>query len=127
MISFNKNSIFNLTPINPADVQKDIAGFLIQNEVVLAAFKTIRDRLVFTNYRIISIDVQGITGKRKSYSTLPYSKIVYFTVQTPGFLEIVPDSELFISFANGYEAKYEFKGNVDISAITRCISFFALR
>jgi len=60
------------------------------------AFKTVRDQFVFTNKRIISIDVQGITGRRKSFTSLPYSKIQFFAIQTPGFAEIVPDSELVI-------------------------------
>lgn len=53
-ISFNTNSAFNLKPIN---------------------IEAVRDQLLFTNKRIIAIDVQGITGKRKSFATMPYSKI----------------------------------------------------
>lgn len=90
------------------------------------AFKTVRDQLVFTNKRIISIDVQGITGKRRSFSTMPYSKIQYFSIQTLGFAELVPDSELFIMFSNTFTAKFEFKGNVDIGEIGRMISEYVL-
>ena len=57
---------------------------------------------------------------------MPHSKIQYFSVQTQGFLEIFPDSELFIMFTNGYTAKFEFKGNVDIGAIGRMLSEFVL-
>ncbi|MBQ1833097.1 MAG: PH domain-containing protein, partial [Treponema sp.] len=82
--------------------------------------------LIFTNKRIIAIDVQGITGKRKSYSTLPYTTIQFFEVQTQGFAEIFPDSELFIQYANGFTAQFEFKGNVDIRKIGKMISNFVL-
>lgn len=47
--------------------------------------------------RTIAIDVQGITGKRKSFSTMPYSKIQYFSIQTPGLAELFLDSELFLN------------------------------
>lgn len=90
------------------------------------AFQTVRDQLVFTNKRIISIDVQGLTGKRKSFGSMPYSKVQYFSVQTPGFVEIFPDSELFLMFTNGFTAKFEFKGNVDIGFIGRMISQYVL-
>ena len=90
------------------------------------AFQTIRDQVVFTNKRIIAIDVQGITGKRKSYSTMPYSKIQYFSIQTPGFLELFPDSELFLMFSNGFTATFEFKGQIDIGMLGRMISEFVL-
>ncbi len=90
------------------------------------AFQTVRDQVVFTNKRIISIDVQGITGKKKSYSSLPYSKIQYFSVQTPGFAELFPDSELFIMFSNTFTARFEFRGNVDVGLIGRMISEYVL-
>lgn len=125
-VSFNKDSVFNLTPIDPRDVQNGVEGLLVNNEIVISAYKTIRDQLVFTNKRIISIDVQGLTGRRKSYSSLPYSKIQFFSIQTQGFIELVPDSELFIMFSNGTTAKFEFKGNVDIGRIGRLISEYVL-
>lgn len=125
-ISFNKESVFNLSPINLAEVRDEVNGLLLEGEEMLCAFRTVRDQMIFTNKRIISVDVQGLTGKRKSFSSLPYSKIQFFTVQTPGFAEIVPDSELYLVFANGFTAKFEFKGNVDIGKIGRMISQFVL-
>lgn len=126
MINFNKQSAFDLKPIALSDVISDVNGLLIHGESVLMAFKTVRDQLLFTNKRIISIDVQGITGKRKSYSTLPYSKIQFFAIQTPGFAELIPDAELFIQYANGFTASFEFKGKVDIGEIGRVISQYVL-
>ena len=126
MINFNKNSAWNLTPINPQSVIGEVNGLLVEGEFVNQAFKTVRDQLIFTNHRIIAIDVQGITGKRKSFSSLPYSKIQYFAIQTPGFVELIPDSELFIMFTNGFTATFEFKGGTDIGAIGRMISEYVL-
>lgn len=125
-ISFNRESVFNLSPINLAEVRDEVNGLLLEGEEMLCAFRTVRDQMIFTNKRIISVDVQGLTGKRKSFSSLPYSKIQFFTIQTPGFAEIVPDSELYLVFANGFTAKFEFKGNVDIGTIGRMISEFVL-
>lgn len=125
-VNFNQNSVFNLKPINPNSVLNEVNGLLIAGEEVLYAFQTIRDQLVMTNKRIIAIDVQGFTGKRKSFATMPYSKIQYFSVQTAGFIEIFPDSELFIMFSNGFTAKFEFKGSVDIGAIGRMLSEYVL-
>ena len=108
-VNFNSNSVFNLKPINVEEVRKEVDGLLIG-----------------TNKRIISVDVQGITGKRKSFATMPYSKIQYFSIQTPGFLEMIPDSELYIMFTNGFTAKFEFKGAVDIGKIGRILSEYVL-
>ena len=125
-LNFNQDSFFNLKPISNDEVRGEVDGLLIADEKVEFAFKTIRDQLVFTNKRIISIDVQGITGKRKSFATMPYSKIQYFSIQTPGFMELFPDSELFVMFTNGFTAKFEFKGAVDIGKIGRMLSEYVL-
>ena len=125
-VNFNRESVWDLKPIPVRDVRDDVLGLLLEDEEINSAFKTIRDQLVFTNKRIISIDVQGITGRRKSFSSMPYSKIQFFSIQTPGFAELVPDSELFLMFSNGFTAKFEFKGGVDIGAIGRMISEYVL-
>ena len=125
-ISFNKESVFNLKPIDISDVRNDVNGLLIPGEDIIAAFRTVRDQLIFTNKRIISVDIQGVTGKRKSFTTMPFSKIQYFTIQTPGFMELIPDSEIFIMFADGTTATFEIKGTVDIGKIGRSISEYVL-
>lgn len=126
MVNFNSNSAWNLKPIDVNSVRSEVNGLLIDGEYIVSAFKTIRDQLIFTNKRIISVDVQGLTGARKSYSSMPYSKIQFFSIQTPGFVELVPDSELFIMFSNGFTAKFEFKGGVNIGEIGKMISEFVL-
>ena len=125
-INFNSNSTFNLKPIDKEAVRGEVNGLLIEGELIIEAFKTVRDQLIFTNKRIIAIDVQGITGSRKSFSSLPYSKIQFFSIQTPGFAELIPDSELFLMFSNGFTTNFEFKGNTDIGRIGRMISQYVL-
>lgn len=125
-INFNEDSVWNLRAIKPESVRADVNGLLIGGEVIVSAFQTVRDQLVFTNKRIIAIDVQGVTGKRKSFTTLPYSKVQFFTIQTPGFMELFSDTELLLMFSNGFIAKFEFRGSVDIGQISRVISQYAL-
>ena len=74
------------------------------------------------SYSILSL----YPKKKKSFSSLPYSKIQFFSIQTPGFVEIIPDSELFLMFTNGFTATFEFKGGTDIGAIGRMISEYVL-
>lgn len=126
MINFSNNAVFNLKPIDEKEVQKDVSNLFVDGEHILGAYKTIRDQVIFTNKRIITVDVQGITGKRKDYSTLPYSKLQYFSVQTPGFAELIPDCEMELFFTNGFVAKFEFKGNCNIIELGKTISGFVL-
>ncbi|MBQ1385029.1 MAG: PH domain-containing protein [Firmicutes bacterium] len=126
MINFNKDSFWNLHPIDKESVREDVKGLLIEGEEIMQAFKTIRDQVIFTTKRIIAVDVQGITGMRRSFSSMPYSTIQFFTIQTPGFIELVHDSELLIYFSNGFKANFEFSGTVDIGEICRTISKYTL-
>ena len=105
-LNFNEESVFNLKPIGVEDVREEIKGLLVFGEEIVMAFHTIRDQLIFTNKRIIAIDVQGVTGMRKSFSIIPYSKIQYFSIQTPGFMELISDSELFIQFSDTFTARF---------------------
>ena len=56
--------------------------FLIgSNEEVLLSYKSVRDRLIVTNKKLLIIDVQGVTGRKKEYMVLPYSKLTGFSCE----------------------------------------------
>jgi hypothetical protein len=64
-------------------------------EVCEFCFKGIRDMILFTNKRLISIDVQGWTGSKKSYKSVPWTSVMLFGVQSAGsFMD--KDSEMMI-------------------------------
>ena len=65
MVNFSNNAVFNLSPIKESQIQADVKSLFVAGEDIIGAFKTIRDQVIFTNKRIITIDVQGITGKKK--------------------------------------------------------------
>ena len=108
-VSFNQDSVFNLKPIRLESIRKDVEKMLVDGEEAVMAFRTVRDQLVFTNKRIIAVDVQGLTGTRRTFSSMPYKKVQYFSIQTPGFGELMPDTELFLVFSNSFTAKFEFR------------------
>ena len=81
--------------------------------------------MVFTDKRIIAVNVQGITGKKKDYTTLPYSKISVFSIETSGLLDF--DSELDLFYSGIGRVRFEFRGNCDIAEIGRIIAQYALR
>lgn len=79
-----------------------------------------RDGVVFTNRRIIAVNVQGITGSKKDYTSLPYKNIVAYSVETAGTLDL--DSELELYFSAVGKAKFEFSGKTSLLEISKCIS-----
>lgn len=118
------SQLLNLKEISLSDVRSDVLQLLVSGEELIAAFKTVRDQVLFTNKRIFVINVQGITGKKTSYFSYPYSKIQYYGIETAGVLDI--DSELVATFSNGTVLQFDFKSKVDIKRISSLISGYIL-
>ena len=118
------SNFLNLRVISLKDVRKEVESLLVDGEEIKCAFQSIRDQVIFTTHRIFVVNVQGITGKKISYFSYPYSKIQYYGIETAGFLDI--DSELILTFSNGHILQFDFKSNVDIKMINSLISKYVL-
>ncbi|HOQ14751.1 MAG TPA: PH domain-containing protein [Bacillota bacterium] len=118
------SQFMNLKEIDLSEVRQEVNQLLVTGEEIIAAFKTIRDQVIFTNKRIFVVNVQGITGKKTSYFSYPYSKIQYFGIETAGVLDI--DSELVAAFSNGTVLQFDFQSKVDIKRISALISNYIL-
>ncbi len=125
MIDFQNGTFVKLKQIDPGKIMGDISPLLIAGEGVLSAYKGIRDYVVFTDKRVISVNTQGFTGKKKDYTSMPYSKISVFSVETSGVLDL--DSELEMYFSGVGKVKFEFTGKSDIVNIGRLIAEYAFR
>jgi hypothetical protein len=124
MIDFRKSALFKLDPIPIDGVLEPIHKFLIDEESVLSAFRTVRDQLVFTNKRIIAANVQGFTGKKVDYTSIPYSKIQTFSVETSGVLDRDCELEIYISAIG--KIRFEIRGGFDIVTFNKIISKYVL-
>ncbi len=122
MIDFkNGVSVFSkLKVVSNKTYEAFVIPLFTENESILETFKGIRDGVVFTNKRIISINVQGLTGTKKDFTSLPYSKIQAFSVETAGILDF--DSELDLWFSGIGRVRFEFSKDSDIATICKIIS-----
>ena len=120
MIDFNNASFVKLRPVNDNAFEKMVAPILVSGEEIANCFQSIRDGVVFTNKRIITINIQGITGKKKDFTSLPFSKIQAFSVETAGAFDL--DSELELWFSGMGRIKLEFIGATDVAYLCKMIS-----
>lgn len=120
MIDFKNATFVKLKPVPDSDFSAMIQPMFVPGEEIIQSFRGIRDGVVFTTKRIFAINVQGITGKKKDFTSLPYSKIQAFSVETAGALDL--DSELELWFSGLGVAKFEFVAKADVSRICRMIS-----
>lgn len=124
MIDFQNGGIFKLKAIDPQSVVREITPLLVPNESVLSAYKGMRDFVVFTDKRVIAVNVQGMTGKKKDFTSLPYSKVQAFSVETSGVFDM--DSELEMYFSSIGKVKFEFTGNSNVVQIGQIIGMYVL-
>lgn len=120
MIDFQNASFLKLRPVNDNSFTPHITPMLTNGENILESFQGIRDGVVFTNKRIIAINVQGLTGKKKDFTSMPYSKIQTFSVETSGVFDL--DSELELWFSGLGKVKFEFVSYANVADICRMIS-----
>lgn len=125
MIDFNKQLIFKLKPVDTEKTLDGIKELLITGEELLNTFKTTRDQVVFTNKRVIATNVQGITGKKIDYTSIPYNKIQTYSVETAGTFDRDAEIELYVSSVG--KIKFDIKGSSDIVALCKTISEFVLK
>ena len=124
MIDFKNPSYLKLGPTDPQGAYDLVSMMLIDGESIFSAFKTVRDYVIFTNRRVIAVNVQGMTGKKKDFTSLPYSKIQAFSVETAGVLDL--DSEMELWFSGLGKVRFEFKGNFDIRSFNKLIGSYIL-
>lgn len=124
MIDFKNKTFVKMKQVDPNIIMKDIQPLLINGEQVISAYKAMRDYCVFTNKRVISVNVQGVTGAKKDFTSLPYSKVSAYSVETAGTLDL--DSELEMYFSGLGKVRFEFTGRSDIVQIGQLISTFIL-
>lgn len=126
MIDFNSEGIFaRLKKVKDDDFGKIINDFLIEGEIVVGAYRSARDGVVFTNKRVIAINVQGLTGKKQDYTSIPYNKISTYSLETAGFFDMDAELELYLSGVG--KVKFQFTGNTDVKEICKAISTYTLQ
>ncbi len=124
MIDFKNGAVFKLR-MDRTPRANDVVNLLVPGENVLSSYTGVRDYVVFTDKRVISVNVQGVTGKKKDYTSMPYSKITAYSVETAGVLDW--DSELELYFSGLGKVRFEFTGGSDVEQIGLCISRYVLR
>ena len=125
MIDFKNATFLKLRQVSNDSGFQMIGPILINGETIVSSYQTVRDMVIFTTKRIIAVNVQGLSGKKKDFTTLPYSKIQSFSVESAGLFDL--DCELELWFSGLGKVKFEFVGSLNITSIARHIGDYVLK
>lgn len=96
--------------VDNSSAMKIIEDILTSTETVVSTYKLVRDFIVFTNKRLILIDVQSI-GNKHEIQSIPYKSISRFSIETAGTGDFDSEIDLFISSSAEPVVKLELGRN----------------
>lgn len=118
--------IGNASAVNLAELTKEFSEILIDDEIIESAFAVLRDKWVFTNKRLILLNIQGLTGTKREYLTIPYRSVDRFSIETGGTRD--DDCEMKIWIKGMAEPlQKEFKRNTDLKGLQRVLAAHILK
>ena len=112
----------NASQKNVDKVERDLEDILVPGEQVTLAFSLIRDLIVFTEFRLILVDKQGVTGKKTSYKSLPYRSISRFSVETSGHFDLDAELKIWVSSAVEPSEVLQFKSDSSVNEIQQALA-----
>lgn len=117
----------NAGTVSPEQLTKDYGKLLTNEEIIELGFKLIRDTFVFTNKRLILIDVQGLTGSKTEYMSIAYKSISKFSVETAGTFELDAELKIWISSEVHPSIKKRFNKTVNVFDVQNVLAHHVLK
>lgn len=116
----------NASKVDAAKLQADYARILAPGEVVEHAYQLIRDYFIFTNKRFVLVDVQGMTGSKVEYHSIPYRSITHFSIETAGTFDLDAELKIWIS-GNAAPLQKRFNKKLSIYEVQAVLASYVLK
>jgi len=112
-MGFFQGLLGNANTTSVEQVKKEWGSLLAVDETIGVAYKLIRDYIIFTDKRLIVIDVQGLTGTKIEIKSVPYAQIVAFSITTAGILDLNAELKIWVS-SSPFAIEKKFSKDVNI-------------
>ncbi|BAL83680.1 hypothetical protein SELR_19720 [Selenomonas ruminantium subsp. lactilytica TAM6421] len=96
------------------EVKKDYGKLLGEHEEIIQAYQWVRDLMIFTDYRLLLVDVQGATGKKVDYHSIPYKSIRHFAVESAGHFDLDAELKIWVAGLGADPLVYTFSKDADV-------------
>ena len=112
-MGFFQGLLGNASNVSTEKVKKEWGSLFAKDETIGVAYKLIRDYIIFTDKRLIVIDVQGLTGTKIEIKSIPYNQIVAFSITTAGVLDLNAELKIWVS-SSPFAIEKKFSKDVNI-------------
>lgn len=112
----------NASEVSSEKLNEKYGRLLIEDETVELGFKLLRDTFMFTNKRLILIDVQGLTGSKVEYKSLPYKSISRLSLETAGTFDLDAELKIYISSENIPSVSKKFNKSIDVYEVQKYLA-----
>ncbi|WP_292485599.1 PH domain-containing protein [Methanohalobium sp.] len=107
--------------VEPEKLNTDYGQLLGDTESIEIGFVVFRDTFIFTNKRLIVVDIQGATGKKRSYLSIPYNKITKYSIETAGHFDLDAELKIWVG-SDPNPLDKTFNRNVDIYELQKVLA-----
>ena len=85
-------------------------------------FKLFRDIFMFTNKRLILVDIQGLTGSKIEYKSIPYKSISRFSIETTGTFDLDAELKIWISSESLPSVSKKFNKSINVYDVQKYLA-----
>ncbi|MBL7471406.1 PH domain-containing protein [Robertkochia sediminum] len=118
---FNK-ILGNASQVTPEQLKAKYGRLLTDTEEIELGFQLFRDVFMFTSKRLILIDVQGLTGSKVEYKSLPYKSISRYSLETAGTFDLDAELKIWISSENTPSVSKKFNKSIDVYEVQKYLT-----
>lgn len=112
----------NAGAVSQEELSKKYGQLLTEGEAFEMGFKLIRDTFIFTNKRLILVDVQGLTGSKMEYISISYKSISRFSVETTGTFDLEAELKIWISSEQQPSIRKQFNKSVNVYEVQQVLA-----
>ena len=121
MVLLNK-ILGNASEVSSEKLNQKYGRLLIEEEHIELGFTLFRDVFMFTNKRLILVDIQGLTGSKIEYKSLPYKNISRFSLETSGTFDLDAELKIWISSEDVPSVSKKFNKSIDVNEVQKYLA-----
>ncbi len=117
----------NAGAVSQEELIKKYGQLLTEGEEIELGFKLLRDTFIFTNKRLILIDIQGLTGSKTEYKSITYKSISRFSIETAGTFDLDAELKTWISSEVQPSIRKQFNKSVNVYDVQKVLAHHVLK